>query len=46
MDTENATIEQHELYYVAIQTKEGIYDAGLIIGNANNFPLQAKTQPG
>ena len=38
-DTE---IEHHELHYVTIQTKEGSYEAGLIIDNANICPLQAK----
>ena len=39
---ENTTIEQHELRYVEIQTKEGGYEAGLIIDNTNNCPMQEK----
>ena len=38
----NATIERHELYYMAIQAKEGRYEAGPIIDNANNCPLREK----
>ena len=39
----NTEIEHHEPHYVTIQTREGIYEAGHIIDNANNFPVQGNS---
>ena len=36
----NDTIEPRELRYVTIKTKEGSYEAGLLIDNANYCPLR------
>ena len=37
---ENTETKPQEQYYVTIQTREGIYEAGLIIDNTNNCPIQ------
>ena len=40
--TENTETKHQEQYYVTIRTREGRYEAGLIIDNTNNCPMQKK----
>ena len=39
----NAATAQHELHYVTVQTNGGSYEAGLIVYNSNNCPIQGNS---